>query len=159
MAIADDLLTLARHLATTDPQQAWLGRSISTAYYALFQLLVQEAALGWTGSTEARLGLERTFRHDLMKEVSRSVAAGSWKGWTTPRLAVPAELRDVAEVFWSLQEARHLADYSNEKYWRQTEVGDTVKLAGTAFENWRKIAGTPVAEEYLLSLMIGKKRE
>ena len=76
MAIADDLLTLASHLTTpaaTDPEQAWLRRSISTAYYALFHLLVQEAAQRWTGSQASRLGLERTFKHDQMKDVSRVI--------------------------------------------------------------------------------------
>ena len=72
MAFADDLLTLAEHLtapAATDPEQAWLRRSISTAYYALFHLLIGEAAQRWTGSPAARLGLERAFRHDPVKTV------------------------------------------------------------------------------------------
>jgi hypothetical protein len=110
MAIADDLLTLAGHLTTpaaTDPEQAWLRRSISTAYYALFQLLVQEAAQRWTGSPASRLGLERTFKHDQMKEVSRVISTGSWKGWSTPQLPVLPELRDIAKSFIGLQEARH----------------------------------------------------
>src|SRR5688500_16497770 len=99
MAIADDLLTLAEYLTTpsgTDPEQAWLRRSISTAYYALFHLLVSAAAQRWTGSPASRLGLERAFKHDQMKEVSRAVATGSWKGWSTPRLLVPTDLRDLA---------------------------------------------------------------
>ena len=113
MAIADDLLTLAEHLtkpAAADPEQAWLRRSISTAYYALFHLLVGEAAQRWTGSPASRLGLERAFKHDQMKEVSRAVATGSWKGWSTPRLSVPGSLRDVANSLVKLQEARHQAE-------------------------------------------------
>jgi hypothetical protein len=162
MAIADDLLTLAGHLTTpaaTDPEQAWLRRSISTAYYAVFQLLVQEAAQRWTGSPASRLGLERTFKHDQMKEVSRVISTGSWKGWSTPQLPVPMELREIAKSFIGLQEARHRADYNNEKSWTQTEVAAKLGDARTAFQNWKKINGSPVADEYLLSLMIGKKRE
>jgi hypothetical protein len=162
MAIADDLLTLAAHLAkpgATDPEQAWLRRAISTAYYALFQLLVQEASQRWTGSPASRIGLERTFRHDQMKEVCRVISTGSWRGWSTPQLPVPQELRDIAKSFTSLQEARHQADYNNEKSWTQTEVAAKLNDAGTAFQNWKKIDGTQVANEYLLSLMIGKKRE
>src|ERR1017187_1520709 len=53
MGIADDLPTLADRLANPapgDPEQACLRRAISTAYYALFHLLVQEAVQGWSGS-------------------------------------------------------------------------------------------------------------
>lgn len=162
MAIADDLLTLAAHLATpaaADPEQAWLRRSISTAYYALFHLLVQEAVQRWAGSPAARLGLERTFKHEQMREVSRVVSTGSWKGWSTPRPSVPLELRAVAKSFTRLQKDRHQADYDNEKNWTLTEAEATVTEVRTAFQNWKKINGSSVADEYLLSLMIGKKRE
>jgi uncharacterized protein (UPF0332 family) len=162
MAIADDLLTLAGQLTTpaaTDPEQAWLRRSVSTAYYALFHLLVQEAAQRWTGSAASRLGLERTFKHDQMKEVSRVMSTGSWKGWSDPRLPVPPELLEIAKSFISLQEARHQADYNNEKRWTHTEAAAKLSDARAAFQNWNKINGSPVADEYLLSLMVGKKRE
>ena len=58
------LYTLAGRLANpapAEPEQAFLRRSISTAYYALFHLLVQEAVQCWTGSTTARFSLERRF--------------------------------------------------------------------------------------------------
>lgn len=153
---------LARHLTSpgpTDPEQAWLRGSVSTAYYALFHLLTQETAQRWTGSQAARLGLERTLRHDQMKDVCLRIRAGSWKGWSTPQLSVPTELRHIADIFVGLQEARHQADYNNEKLWTDTEVDAKVNAADTAFQNWKKIQGSPVADEYLLSLMIGKKRE
>jgi len=72
---------------------------------------------------------------------------------------VPYELRDVAKSFIGLQEARHQADYNNEKQWTQTEVAAKFSDARTAFQNWKRISGRPVADEYLLSLTIGKKRE
>ena len=162
MAIADDLLTLAEHLtkpSVTDPEQAWLRRSISTAYYAVFHLLVGEAAQRWMGSPSEKLGLERAFKHEQMKEVSRAVTTGSWKGWSTPRLSVPLDLRRVADLFFKLQESRHEADYSNEKSWSQADVAGIVAEARVAFQLWRGISGSAVADEYLLSLLIGKKRE
>ena len=162
MGIADELLTLAGQLAApspTDPKQAWLRRSISTAYSALFHLLIREASLRWTGSPASQLGLERTFKHDLMKEVSRAVSRGTWRGWSTPPLTVSLELREVAESFAGLQDARHQADYNNEKNWSHTEAEVRFSAAQSAFQNWKSIRGTPVADEYLLSLMIGKKRE
>lgn len=162
MGIADELLALADHLATPAravPEQAWLRRSVSTAYYALFHLLVQEAAQGWSGSPAARLGLERTFRHDNMKEVSRIVSTGAWKGWGTPQLPAPPELRAFAKTFIGLQDARHQADYNNAKSWTSTEVNATLTEAQTAFQSWGKVRASPAANEYLLSLMVGKKRE
>jgi hypothetical protein len=46
MAYHDDLLRLARDLANKpDPTQAEFRRSVSTAYYALFHLLVGETTL------------------------------------------------------------------------------------------------------------------
>ena len=67
---------------------------------ALFHLLVQEAAQRWTGSQASRLGLERTFKHDRMKDVSRVVSTGSWRGWSTPQLPVPAELREHGQIVY-----------------------------------------------------------
>src|SRR5712692_5365690 len=48
MPYADDLLEQARHLANREkkrPRQASLRRAVSTAYYALFHLLISEALL------------------------------------------------------------------------------------------------------------------
>ena len=50
MAFADDLLEQAYHLANResgDPKQASLRRAVSTAYYALFHLLIDEAVGNW----------------------------------------------------------------------------------------------------------------
>ena len=48
MAYADDLLELAKHLANLEPvnpRQACMRRAVSTAYYALFHLLI--SPLNW----------------------------------------------------------------------------------------------------------------
>ena len=94
-----------------------------------------------------------------MKEVCRTISTGSWRGWSTPQLPVPQALRDIAKSFVGLQEARHQADYNNEKNWTVTEVSAKLADAQTAFQSWKIIHGSAVADEYLLSLMIGKKRE
>src|SRR5580658_11169218 len=99
MGIAEDLLTLAGRLANPapqEPEQASFRRSISTAYYALFHLLVQEAVQNWNGSPTAQRGLERKFEHRTMKEVSNSILRNKWRGWSTPSLPVPVELELVA---------------------------------------------------------------
>jgi uncharacterized protein (UPF0332 family) len=162
MGIAEDLLTLAGRLANPAPgdlEQASFRRSISTAYYALFHLLVQEAVQCWNGSSTARFGLERRFEHKTMKDVSNAVLRRSWRGWSIPSPVVPTELEAVAKVFVKLQEARQQADYDNAKIWEPIEVQATIVDAQFAFINWDLVRDEPAANEYLLSLLIGNKRE
>jgi hypothetical protein len=162
MGLADDLLILAGYLAnpsTNHPEQAWLRRSVSTSYYALFHLLVGDAVQCWNGSAGTRLGLERAFGHDNMNKVSHAVSQGSWKAWSDPSPPAPAELKSVAKAFVSLQQARHHADYNNAKIWARIEVSNRLEIAQGAFRNWRKIQTGTAANEYLLSLLVGKKRE
>lgn len=50
MGFAEDLLEIAQHLATLypeNPRQASLRRAVSTAYYAIFHLLIFETTLNW----------------------------------------------------------------------------------------------------------------
>jgi hypothetical protein len=162
MGVAADLLLLAGNLAKPrpeDPEQAYLRRSVSTAYYSLFHLLVQDAVQAWDGSAETRIGLERVFEHKRMKDVSKAVWSGPWKGWSAASPPVPPELQRVAQTFTILQEVRHAADYDNARLWTLEGVDDLVALARTAFEDWQKIRNDPAANEYLLSLLVGKKRE
>ncbi len=162
MGIAEDLLALADRLAAPvagEHEQASLRRSISTAYYALFHLLVQESVQKWSGSATARFGLERRFEHKIMKDVSNAVWRSSWRGWSVPSPAVPPELQAVAQAFVDLQEARQQADYDNSRTWKSTDVRAIVTDTQLAFENCARIRTHPVANEYLLSLLIGNKRE
>ncbi len=56
MAFPDDLLELAQDLLNLHPEsshQASLRRAVSTAYYALFHLLISEATANW-GRPELR---------------------------------------------------------------------------------------------------------
>jgi hypothetical protein len=162
MAIAEDLLALAdrlSHPARDEPEQASFRRAVSTAYYALFHLLVQEAVQSWNGSTSARSGLERRFEHRTMKDVSNSILRGHWRGWSRPSPAVPIALEAVAAAFVVLQDARHRADYDNSALWGYNDVHAVIADTHEAFDNWAKIRTHPAANEYLLSLLIGNKRE
>jgi hypothetical protein len=162
MGIANDLLTVADRLAqptTGEPQQASFRRAISTAYYSLFHLLIQEAVQNWNGSPSARSGLERRFEHKKMKDVSNSIVRRTWRGWSTPSLAVPIDLEHVAAVFVELQDARLQADYDNTRTWSSADARVLVEDVHDAFANWTTVRAHPAANEYLLSLLIGDKRE
>jgi len=91
--------------------------------------------------------------------VSQSVAQDKWIGWSSPALTVPSDLRSVARTFVIMQEARHLADYDNGKGWTPIEAREKVAEVQLAFENWANIRTHPAANEYLLSLLVGNKRE
>ena len=72
MAFSDDLLQLARQIANLhpdNPNQASLRRAVSTAYYAIFHLLISEATANW-GRPELRAILGRCFDHGPMKTAS-----------------------------------------------------------------------------------------
>jgi hypothetical protein len=69
MAYHDDLLDQALHLAHRDPtrpKQANLRRAVSTAYYALFHLLISEVVNYWRLKRQRTL-LARSFDHRKMK--------------------------------------------------------------------------------------------
>ena len=68
MAFAEDLLDQAFLLLnkeTKNPKQASLRRAVSTAYYAVFHLLVQETCSNWN-ATAIRDNLARAFSHQTM---------------------------------------------------------------------------------------------
>jgi hypothetical protein len=73
LAYAEELLQLARNLAQENNQsQTALRRAMSTAYYALFHLLVSEASASWL-RVELRPELGRLFQHGRMKDPSKQL--------------------------------------------------------------------------------------
>ena len=87
MSLAKDLLKLARDLLQSDrpertgrPQQAKLRRSISTACYSLFSLLVKEAAIKMVGGRNEN----KFLRGDMMRAVSHEAIRNICKGVCQP---------------------------------------------------------------------------
>jgi len=73
MAFANDLLKEAYHLASRggkNPKQASLRRAVSTAYYALFHLLISDFVANWKVKSQ-RDKLARLFEHGRMKGASK----------------------------------------------------------------------------------------
>ena len=67
--LPEELLEQAKLLLTLPPNQANLRRAVSTAYYAVFHLLVRATALKWNEPLhQARIA--RMFEHERMKRVS-----------------------------------------------------------------------------------------
>jgi uncharacterized protein (UPF0332 family) len=163
MSYADDLLELAQQLADLEPvnpRQACLRRAVSTAYYALFHLLIFEATLNW-GRPELRSELGRVFGHGKMKSASegkRAELEAHFKkhAGPSPDLAIFKHLHRVAQTFIQAQQKREEADYDTGTEWNQTIVQKQIDAVEAAFQSWKAIRQEPVAQAYLVSLL-GKR--
>src|ERR1035438_1409837 len=104
MAYHDDLLRLAESLVGRDgATQAELRRGVSTAYYALFHLLVSETTLNWSRDS-SRNTLGRMFDHGMMKRVSSRISDSKRMPFEGEDQAAVGALRFAAEAFVLLQD-------------------------------------------------------
>ncbi len=162
MPFPDHLLEQARHLANREkkrPRQASLRRAVSTAYYALFHLLISEATLNWKRVDQRSL-LARFFEHGKMKTASdkQRGECNRFINSTPPPAVGPAldrmrHLHRVADTFFEAQQKRHTADYDNATQWTRTEALTLISQVDSAFQSWRGIRNEPIAQAYLISLL------
>lgn len=156
MSFPEALLQLAIQLAEADSQdvgQARLRRAVSTAYYALFHLLISEATLNWN-RPESRSRLGRAFEHGVMKTASHNLAK---RIANNPEAASLAHLKAVAETFVMAHQKRVDADYDLAIEWTRTEVLNMLDSVSRAFASWKTIREEPEAQDYLLSLLLRQK--
>lgn len=136
-----------------NPRQACYRRAVSTAYYALFHLLVEEASLNW-GRPELRTELGRVFEHGKMRSASsKLISAINEAHKKIPPAPVTQHLAAVAGTFVKLQQRRHEADYNLGKEWSQTDVRTLIDEVSDAFAKWSEIREEPSAQAYLVSLL------
>lgn len=171
MLISHGLLELALDLAQLDrrrPRQASLRRAVSTAYYALFHLLIRSAVEAQVGfgptSTHRDIGetVARWFTHAQIAAICRQ-----FSGPLVPsklRKALPGlaqgvaaspELQGVAQAFLELQEARHDADYNSAARYSRQEVLTLVSQTERAFRDWSDAAADPFRPIFLLLMLTG----
>lgn len=134
-----ELIQTARRLSATfgpgQPHQWDLKRSISTAYYAMFHALCSICADGFIGTKAANRSdpaWRQTYRsviHSQAKERCRQCA-------TMQRF--PAEIRDFAGEFVTMQEKRHLADYDPVSRFRLNDVIVAIDAAELAIRQLKK---------------------
>jgi uncharacterized protein (UPF0332 family) len=160
MAYADDLLQLARDIAKLHPEEAHqpsLRRALSTAYYALFHLLISDAVAGCS-DPRLRASLSRMFDHGPMRRISddTTVKLNDFfkqrppKGW---EYDLKDHLYVVAETFSEAHYNRHEADYNLIREWQPTEVSLLIERVEDAFTRWSIIREEPAARDYLLSML------
>ena len=150
----DELLKQATESADRHPAcQADLRRAVSTAYYALFHLLISDTVANWSDAG-SRAGLARMFEHSTMKRASKRISDAKTHPFAGEDLLVVKGLRDVAETFVELQDKRQIADYDNATLWAQSQAISQVESAIDAFETWSRIRHETIAKDYLVSLLI-----
>jgi hypothetical protein len=164
VALAADLLAQARVLANMDstrPRQASLRRSVSTAYYSLFHLLVAACIQRFSPILPAALGprIGRALAHSEMKEVCLAVTRSNLGNIFT--VLAPSgfslNLRNLADAFVDLQEARHLADYDLTASHTRAEVLEVILLAEQASADWKLIQTSEEAGVFLSALLFARR--
>lgn len=164
MAIPEDLLAQAKHLANREPKrprQASLRRAVSTAYYALFHLLVTAGAnaIAPNKPAELRNRVRRAFTHEGMKEASAGFQHGNIENLPNgikSLIASPIqpELSIVANAFIQLQQDRNTADYDFSRTLTRAEVLSKIDLVDRAFDAWAKVKQTDNANVFLTALLL-----
>ena len=89
-----------------------------------------------------------------MKAASNRVSDLRVSPFTGEDPAIVNHLRLVARTFSDLQQKRHIADYDNSIVWDSPRALEQVKLVEQAFAAWRAIRTEPIAQAYLVSLLV-----
>ncbi len=159
MALHDDLLQLARHLVDRNPAapvEADLRRGVSTAYYALYHLLADEAMTQLIQKASLRPRMSRAFSHNVMKAVCQEyvklTANSAGEYVTATGETVNGLVRNIAAEFVSLQEARHRADYDTGVTILHAEADVEVMRAEVAFIDWDLVRVDASAATFLAEL-------
>jgi len=153
VGLADELLEDARHLAAkgvAEKRASCMRRAVSTAYYAVFHLLVDDFVGHWPfGDQRARLA--RMFDHKKMRDAAFTPV--NEKNPTSSE----ASLVNIKTAFRQLQADRHRADYDLSWNIVGTDVENAINLAEDTFAQWGSIRAEDIARNYLLS-MFGANR-
>ncbi|MGA2032882.1 MAG: hypothetical protein ABSG68_11530 [Thermoguttaceae bacterium] len=150
---------MARELVDRNPAapvEADLRRGVSTAYYALFHLLVHEATNKLVQVVALRPRVARAFDHKTMKtvcqEYARLSANPAGQLITAAGQLIPPQLQGLASEFVSLQQARHQADYDTAAVITQAQADTDVMRAELAFLDWAAVQADPAADALLAEL-------
>ncbi len=155
-----DLLALARQMVDRNPGapvEAELRRAVSTAYYALFHLLINEASDRLVSVAAIRPRVARTFDHNIMKKVCQEYAdatdigAGQYQ-IRVGGIVIPTALFTIACTFVALQEARIQADYNLGGAIPHAQAAADVGRVEAAFNDWLLVEMHPATNDFLSEL-------
>jgi hypothetical protein len=160
MPLHQDLLNLASELVDRNPAapiEADLRRGVSTAYYALFHLLIHEATTRLVTPIAIRSRVARSFDHRIMRNVCQEFAklapnAAAQLATATGEI-VPPGIKEIASEFVALQQARAQADYETAATFTQQQAQADVQRAESAFAGWLTVQADPAADTFLAELL------
>ncbi|MCX8516532.1 MAG: hypothetical protein ORN29_00370 [Rhodoferax sp.] len=134
---------------------------MSTAYYALFHLLIDDALGVLAPATPIGLDhvMRRAFHHADMKNACKGFASSSLQEQLYSLIALPVDinLAFVARTFVELQRNRHLADYDTTDTWSRMQAEALVGSVEEAFSKWKKVRSSSDAKVFLSSLLLYKQ--
>lgn len=159
MALHDELIALARQMVDRNPGapiEAELRRAVSTAYYALFHLLIFEGTTRLVLSPDLRARVARTYDHGMMTKVCREFNDIK-KNFAdqyihSSGVLIPPAVLAVGKAFVDLQDARIKADYNTGTPMTYLEAELLVGTAELAFDEWLPINADPGASVFLAEL-------
>jgi hypothetical protein len=165
MAYADELLEVGRLLAASHPGEAHqpsLRRALSTAYYALFHLLIEDA-IGPCSDAHLKYSLSRMFDHGPRRQVCDKTTSElnsffEKKPPDGPDRRFNEHLATVAEAFSQGQHNRNDADYNRSKVWDTEQVATLIDDIEEAFQSWRAIREDSRARAFLTSMLQTRER-
>lgn len=161
MAHPDELLGLARQMVDRSAGAtvgAELRRAVSTAYYALFHLLIDKGTNRFVAVARLRPLVARTFEHKWMLAVCKDYEAAKPAGAASPGdyilkgATIPAALVTIASAFIDLQNVRHQADYNLAFPLAHPEAEAAVVQAEAAFLALASVETHPATDEFLTEL-------
>lgn len=163
-SLPEHLLEQALHLANRErkrPRQASLRRATSTAYYALFHLLVRDAMRQIGPNLDEGLynRAYRWFDHGTMYKVAKAFSESDVRAVNTKDILLKNSgwMELIAELFVNLQELRHSADYDPGAVFIRAEVLEYLSFLHVVFDQWPSLRNTPECNAFLLSLLLWEK--
>jgi uncharacterized protein (UPF0332 family) len=162
MSLADELLETARYLLRRNqnrPSQGDLRRAISTAYYALFHRLIDDAVARLVVDAGQRDVVARAYSHTEMKKACQSVQKSPLPKPVDTFFVtgVPSEVLSIAKLFVLLQEIRHEADYNRGKHFTRLETRDLLARMEPTLRDWDRVKPTPEGQGFLVLLLLGDR--
>lgn len=174
----EEMLAASRQLLAREPNRrgklasARVRRSISTSYYALFHYLLDECANRVVGTRNDLRRRRRIFVRTITHRGLR-LALGKVKGIrmdegvrdffnVAPDLGPPASVREMANLFLTVQDQRHEADYDLNAALSEVDAHWLIDRVENAIAAWEE-ADTPAHRDFkhalcLLIVLKGKLR-
>ena len=159
------LLDLAKRLVGPAPgaAEADLRRGISTAYYALFHLLIKEAMTNFVSDPVFRTKVSRAFQHGPMRSVcdkynpekpdKKTGQYVTQEGQGFPPQVIASDVRAIAATFIAVYDAREKADYDDAATVQHTEALAAVQQVELAFQSWLTVQTDASAVTFLQELL------